>query len=243
MTTLLWAIDGLDYEYAHTRDLMPTLEPNLLRQDLDGANALYTYRVWPAIWSGENGGKSENDTAGRFEPEKPPIWDRHSSVVALAPWVDGLYSQYQDEFADDYRESRGPEARVNDQLNGYWRVFNEFIDNGAELAVFGTKLPDILGHTDPNPNRIDRIIDNVAKTAESMVSHPEIDDYLIVSDHGFDYKSYGDRPSGVDAHSRRATLVSSFAGDYEYMSDFIGGWTADLDETLTYKRLEALGYK
>lgn len=239
---LIWAIDGLDGRYVHERQLIQGLNPDVLYQDLGGANALFTYRVWPAIWSGENGGRDDNEESARFEPSRDPIWDRYPAVVALAPWVDGLYSQHQDQFDPDYRESAGPRERIVEQFDGYWDVFIDSLEKQVEIVVLGTRLPDILGHMDQNEARIHRTIAEITKMVEKMVSHDEITDYVVVSDHGFDYERYGDEPSGVDAHSRCATLSSSFLPEYERMSEFIEGWTADLDEKLNEQQLKALGY-
>lgn len=240
MTIGVFALDGLDYEYIQERGLFKTLEPTLLRNDLEGANALYTYRVWPSVFAGVNGGRSDEPYAS-YEPEKPYLWEKYSSTVVTCPAEREPVSLHQDQFPEGYMEASGPQDRLDKQYAKYRRAIDNALDRKVDVLVLGCKTPDILGHHDQNETRIHCNIDIVTDIVEEACNRDEITDWLVMSDHGFEYEKFGDCPSGLEAHTRRAFLCSSFA-HYDELSTFIEWWQEDLAAAIREKRMDDLGY-
>lgn len=241
MTVAIFALDGLDIEYVQQRGLLSSLEPSELENDLEGANALFTYRIWPSIFAGIDGGASD-EPYSKYKPEQPYIWEQYAATVLLAPTGRPPTLQYQNAFPEGYVESVGPDERTDEKFDMYREGIEAALDRDAELLVVGSKLPDILGHNEHHAGRIHDHIERLCDLAESVCNRDEVDDYLVVSDHGFEYEDFGDEPSGLDAHRPSATLASSFA-DYDSMHSFIEEWHSDLESALREKRLNDLGYK
>lgn len=240
MTIVIFALDGLDAEYAEERELLANLGPRKLDNNLQGANGLYTYRIWPSIFAGVNEGASEKPYDS-YDPEEPYIWTKYGGSVLLAPVDHSPTLKYQSAFPQGYVESVGPQERTDKKFAMYREGIEDALRNERDIVVVGSKLPDILGHNDQNTERIHENIETLCNLVESTCKRPDVSDYLVVSDHGFEYESFGDEPSGLDAHTPRAVLASSFA-DYDAMDSFIEEWHSDLLSALKEKRLADLGY-
>lgn len=240
MTIFIGLLDGLDYRSVQRRGLLSELAPQELEQDLGGANGLYTYRVWPAIYVGENGGRSDDEPYQHWEPDAAPFWEHYASKVVYAIERDPVFRNHT-ELKEGFRESRGPPDRVEYQLEQYRAEAEEALDNEyIEVFVLGTKQLDINGHNEGSDERVDRRLEQFCGLFEDIATDARTSDHLLVSDHGFVNDYYGIN-DGIEAHSRYATLASSFA-DYGTMSAFIEGWHEDLAEAHREQRLSALGY-
>lgn len=240
MTIAIFALDGLDFEYCQERGLLHEVEPSLLENDLEGANGLYTYRIWPSIFAGVNGGKAGEPYAS-YSPDAPYLWEQYDASVMLAPIGHPPYSQYQDGFPEGYRESVGPQERTDEAFQNYRDGIDAALEREAEVLVVGSKLPDILGHNDQNADRIESNIETLCEIVTETVAREEVTEYLVLSDHGFEYESFGEKPSGLAAHTPRACVCSSFV-DYDSMATLIEEWHSDLSEALKEQRLSDLGY-
>lgn len=240
MTVLVLGLDALDSKFVKDNGLFESLDYNNLHQDLSGANALYTYRVWPSIFTGTLGGKSEEPYDG-WDPDEPYIWERWPARVNLAPVDKGeSVSVNSERFPEKYIESRLPEDRMSEALERLEADVTEAVREDEYPLVIGcTRIPDMVSHLPRgNPQKSRRWIEQVCNMAERLVNQPEVDEYVVVSDHGF--KEIG--MDGINAHSRRATLASSCC-DYETMSGFIEGWIDDIAPAVKQQQLEALGYR
>lgn len=241
MTVVIWGVDALDYRYVEERGLLAELDPQPLEQDLGGLNALYTLRVWPAIFAGVNGGRNDDVTHAKFHPDEPFVWEKWPAAAFLPPVSNEPPQVGPSAFPNEYREGTGFSERYEDARKMYDESFRRALDENVEIVVLGTRLPDILGHHDQNRKRVERQIQKTTDLVEKHCRHEQVDDWLVVSDHGFDYEKYGEEPSGIEAHTRSATLASSFA-DYNCMSEFIEGWHDDLEDAINKHQLAALGY-
>lgn len=240
MTIFIGLIDGLDYRYVAERGLLDDLSASELHQDLEGANGLYTYRVWPAIYVGENGGYSENDKSCRWDTDKTHFWECYPSKVVNAIDAPRVFRN-QTVFPDNYAETKGPRKRFYDALDMYREEADDALDNPEiDVLVLGSKQPDILGHTESEPEKTDRRIRETCELFEDIATDRRTSFHLLVSDHGF-VNDYRGKNSGVDSHTRHATLASDFA-EYDTMSSFIEGWHDDLAEAHHELHLESLGY-
>lgn len=223
MTVLIAALDGLDYEYVQQQDLLSSLEPRALTNDLQGANALYTYRIWPELWTGQLGAGRADEPYKSFETDAARPWDKYSAKVLLAPEVGEPVVKHQQQFADGYARATGPQSRLDTLYRRFNQGVKRAIDEGYyDIIVVGCKVPDILGHNDQNKQRIEDNIARICDLVEDWAALDGISDHFVVSDHGFEYHEFGNEPSGLTAHTRRATLASSFA-DYSSMSALIDG--------------------
>lgn len=238
MTTLIIGLDGLDGEYVQRTDLLSQLDPHVLEQDFEGANALYTYRVWNNIFAGELGGESD-EPYDEYEPDGAYLWEKYPAEVLLAPVDNPSLTLENDAFPREYIESYAPGNRIEQTLDSLNDGVHDALQRGAPLVVACTRTPDILSHhcehTAGNP---DYWIAKVCGMVERWCRRA--DDFLLVSDHGFDYENWG--ASGINAHSRRATFASSFC-DYETMTEFVANWHDDLATLQTERQMEALGYR
>lgn len=234
MTTIILGLDGLDGEYVRNRRLLGDLGPKILQQDFQGANALFTYRIWPSIFAGANNGASDDKYAA-FEPETPYIWDYLPATVLLAPVERPPLTLHSDAFPDQWMESYAPYDRLQDTLDRLDAGISAAMADDVPLVVACTRIPDIVSHH--LPDEADEWINRACVLADRWCK--QADDYLVVSDHGFDYENFG--ASGLAAHTRRATFASSFC-DYDTMTGFCEGWTDDLDAHVRETQLAALGY-
>lgn len=241
MTVAIFALDGLDIEYVQQRSLLQSLYPSELTNDLRGENRLFTYRIWPSIFAGENDGAS-GDQYEKFKPENPYIWEKYSGTVLLAPVGHPPTLKYQDAFPEGYVESIGPQERTDEAFEMYREGIERALVRDDDILVVGSKIPDILGHNEHRESRIHENIEELCELVERTCNREEVEDYLVVSDHGFEYESFGEEPSGLAAHTPRATLASSFA-EYDSMHAFIEEWHSDLDSAVREKRLRDLGYR
>lgn len=233
MTTLILGLDGLDYKYVQEHDLLSDLNPQHLQQDFEGANALYTYRIWPCFFAGEVGGESEDEYADYHPDELKYIWEQIPSPVLLAPVEHPSFSKRTDEFPENYVESWRPRGRLKESLDRLESEVQEQMDAGNEVVVACTRTPDIVGHH--YPDKAEEWIVKSCALAERLCE--QADNYLVVSDHGFG--EFGTK--GIEAHTRDAVLASSFA-DYETMTALCEGWHDDLHEVVREQQLQALGY-
>lgn len=242
MTIVICAIDGLDYEFVSQRGYLQGLDPELLYQDLEGANALYTYRIWPAMFVGDNIGYSEDEDYKTVQdPEQPYIWDKYPVTTLLAPVDSPPVTKYQDAFPEGYMESVGPQKRVDEAFEMYDKAVESALGD-AEAVIIGSKYFDIAGHNDQNAARIEENTQRLLNRVEKWCQDDRTDDYLVISDHGFKYHQFGEKPSGIDAHTRNATIASSFCS-YDRMSALINGWHDDFEDSLREQRLKRLGYR
>lgn len=240
MSVLVWAIDGLDGQYVQERGLMRALDPKILHQDLEGENGLYTFRVWPCIFKGEIGGESDLEYDS-WEPEGAMLWDKYAATCLCIPGFKPPKMQYQDAFPEGFHESTGPQERIEEQVGYFRKGLDEALADDRELIIAGTKQPDMVGHNDQNVQRCHNRIERFCNFAERYCEHPDVRDWLVVSDHGFRYDEFGTCKGGIRQHTRRSTFASSFC-DYDTMSEFIENWHNDVDEVLREQRLEAMGY-
>lgn len=243
MSVLILGLDGLDYNHVVHRRLLGSLSPSHLNQDLTGANGLYTYRVWPAIFSGSDPVASEYEYDEMY-PDDPYVWDMYPSAVFLAPIPDPegrrpkarWSNDYQDEFPWHWDESTRPRGRLEEGLERIESGVSRAIEEDVPLVVAVTRVPDIAGHEWGKDPRTSRYIYDTCLMAERLCK--QADEYMVVSDHGFDLQVQ----KGIEAHTRDATLASSFT-KFSQMSDFIRGWHSDLYEVMNQQQLDALGYK
>lgn len=234
MTVLVLGIDGLDAEYVRETSLLRNLNPQELYQDFSGANALYTYRVWPCIMAGEIGGASSEEYTA-YEPDGAYLWEKYPSEVLLAPVQSPSVSVGSDSFPTEYIESFSPEGRLERTLTTLDEGVRDAFKRDVPLVVACTRTPDIVGHH--VADEADYWISRLCGMIERWTRHA--DEFLLVSDHGFDYTNWGGK--GIDAHTRRATFASSFC-DYDSMTEFCENWHEDLADVLTDQQLSALGY-
>lgn len=232
MTTLIFGLDGLDAQYVQEEGLLASQDPKELTQDLDGANGLYTYRVWPSIFAGDAGGASDDEYT-KFKPDSAYIWEKYPTTTLLAPVSNPSFSQNTDAFPTEYMEGFNPGNRLDQTLNKLESGLYDAFNDGVPLVVACTRTPDIVGHH--MPDEAAHWIRRSTKLAEKFAK--KADDSLIVSDHGF--KEFG--MDGIEAHTRRATFASSFC-DYDRMSEFCENWHDDLARVMSDAQLEALGY-
>lgn len=236
MTVLVLGLDGLDHSRMEKFDTeyLPA-PPSPLRQDLDGNNALYTWRVWPSIFAGVDNGADEHPYRD-YEPEKPFVWESYGSRVMLAPVSRPVFSQHQDSFPDEWMESYRPRERLEGSLTRLREGIISGMDN-YDLIVACTRVLDIAGHH--LPDEADALHEFVLEEwLPEILEVSEPDGLLIVSDHGFG--EYGKK--GIEAHTRNATLCSTFC-DYDTMSGFIEGWRSDLADEIRREQMAALGYR
>lgn len=241
MTIFIGLLDGLDSRSVKKRGLLQDLDAQNLHQDLGGANGLYTYRVWPSIYAGVNGGRDDEEPYANYEPDAAPFWENYPSKVVYTINREPVFIN-NTEVKETWRESRGPADRVEYQLETWRAEAEEALDNDfIEVFVLGSKQPDINGHTEGNDERMDKRLEQFCGLYEDIATDKRTSSYLIVSDHGFVNDYYGVN-QGIEAHSEYATLASDFC-DYDTMSAFIEGWHDDLEEAHREMRLESLGYK
>lgn len=245
MTLLVFGLDGLDSTYVQERGLLGSLDAHRLDQGLEGANRLYTYRVWPSIFASDDGGASDDEWAP-YIPENPYIWDEIASAVLMAPipvdngdrveksqWNGG----YQDEFPSElWKESWAPPDRLDDGLEHLEAGIGRQLGDATPLVVATTRIPDMLMHHWGDDRKTHMYIERACDLCERMCARA--DDYLVVSDHGI----VPDGPGGLDDHTENATFASSFT-DYETMSGLIDGFKNDIHAQVNKHQMDALGYR
>lgn len=237
MTVAIIGIDGVDSRYVAEHDLLSGLDAHEIRNDFDGENALFTWRIWPCIFSGENGGKSDSDPYhSYFDPDNPWIWERHGAAVFTGLVDRPAVQQNQTTFPDGYHESYQPKSRMERSISGFRDGAIEKLRDDCPLVVTCTRVPDMAEHH--LPEEADSWVQRTCEAAVEIAR--EADDYLIVSDHGFDYENFGTK--GIDAHTRHAVFASSFC-DYETMTGLVNGWIDELDDTMRQQQMDALGYR
>lgn len=246
MTVLLLAIDGLDYRWVNERERLDGLGAKRLHQDLEGPNGLYTLRVWPAIWCGEDGGASEQNPYERSEPDAAPLWEKYSTSHIQTPHLSTeKIMRNQRAFHDGYLEQINPASRVDDMFNTMLDSIDQAEEDGYDVQIIGTQILDRAGHFQRDDELLDSLFDKTMTFAEAACE--KADEWLVTSDHGFDYYTHkddfkGNRAGSIEQHTEHATLASSFADDYDTMSAFIDGWHEDLDAAVRGERLQQLGY-
>lgn len=240
MTIFIGLIDGLDSRSVEKRGLLSDLQVYSLENDLSGENALYTYRIWPSIYVGENGGRDDEEPYAHWDPDAAPFWENYASKVVYGIDRDPKFKN-NTELKEKFRESRGPLDRIEYQLEKYREEAEEALENEfIEVFVLGTKQIDINGHNEGSDERVDKRLSQFCGLFEDIASDDRVDNYLIVSDHGFVNDYYGIN-DGIDAHAPTATLASDFCS-YTEMSEFIENWHGDLEEAHRRQRLRNLGY-
>lgn len=235
MTVLVLGIDALDYEKTTETGCLAGLDPQRLQQDFDGPNALYTWRVWPSIFAGEVG-EPGTDPHETYEPDAAYLWESYPSAVYLAPVERPTLSRGQDEFPERYMESFAPPERRDESLDRLQSGINDSLrEPGVEVVVGCTRMLDIIGHHEPE--MYDEFYGRFQAFLEGL-NWDAVDDYVIVSDHGFDHPG----EKGLGAHGRGAVLASSFCS-YNTMTGFVEGWLDDLAEVVMESHLSDLGYR
>jgi len=236
VTVLVLGLDGLDARYVKVNALLRDLGTHQLHQNFNGDNALYTYRVWNNIFAGELGGESYGEPYVPYEPHGSYVWEKFPAEVFLAPVVNPSLSIGTDAFPREYIESYAPGNRLDDTLTKLNIGVRDALKRDVPLVVACTRTPDIVGHHVPNEARY--WINRTCYLAERLARRA--DEYLIVSDHGFDFNNFGGK--GIEAHTRRATFASSFC-DFDSMTEFCKGWHEELASVLVDQQMDALGYK
>jgi hypothetical protein len=237
MTVLVLGLDGMDYHRVQNNDYLSEFDVQHLHQDLDGPNALFTKRVWPCIFAGTSGGASDPDEKRaeyqNFSPDSSYIWEQYPSVVALPPIPDSEQHENMEELPHGWMESFSPEKRIEKTLNALEKEIHKACeDPGIRVIIAVTRTPDIVGHHLPEKakdyhDRVDQWV--------SGLEFPE--NYLIVSDHGFD--EFGTK--GIEGHSEDAIFASNFA-NYDSMTEFCENWTEDFHEIVREDEMKSLGY-
>lgn len=244
MSILVFGLDGLDYDYVRAHSLLSSLDVQHLDQDLEGANALYTYRVWPSIFASDNGGASEEGW-DPYIPSEPYIWEEAPAAVMLAPvpvetdtgieksqWN----NDYQDEFPGEFwKESWAPAERLDDGLDHLESGVGRALDDNVPLVIATSRIPDMLSHHYGDSEITHNYIERACDLAERMCNRA--DDYMVVSDHGIDMNG----PGGLEDHTRRAVFASSFA-DFDTMSELIDNFKSNIRTQMNAEQMEALGY-
>lgn len=231
MTIVVFGLDGLDATDSHLIE-QPTHQ---LDQDFEGDNALWTYRVWPCIFSGSVYGERNDFITIEYHSDAPTpyIWEKFPATVMLAPIERPRFSKNQSAFPEDYRESTKPPGRLQETFDRIEEGMEEAFANNVPLVVVVARAPDIVQHATPNgwENWLKKHCEQASKWCDKA------DEWLIVSDHGFNEPG----TKGLKAHSRRATFGSSFC-DYDSMTEFCEGWHDDLAAALRQQQMDDLGY-
>lgn len=232
MTVLILGLDGLDYNRVQDNGYLSEFDVQHLEQDLDGANGLYTKRVWPNIFSGTTGGASD-DEVEEYQPNDLYLWEKYPSRVLLPPIPDAGEHHNGDSLPGGFVESFAPEGIIERALHGLKADIEDAVANpGIHVVVACTRTPDIVAHHMPEK------AEYYHGYMDEWVSDLEFPDHhLIVSDHGFG--EFGE--PGIDGHTTDAILASNFC-EYNTMTEFCKNWHDDLDSVVRDAQLDALGY-